>query len=101
MWLWRKTIVPGMAALAAVLLVAAGAAGAAGVDEMANVRIPSPTSVTITAVTADGQPPLRHLILRGLAKGSLPGGFPYDEPREEKYDENYQETLHVEPAILA
>lgn len=98
MRLWRKRVVPGLAALAAAFLAAACAAG---VDQMANVKIPSAAMVTIPAVTADGQPPLRHLILRGLAEGSLPGGLPYDEPREERYDENYQETLHVDPAIPA
>jgi hypothetical protein len=92
MSLWRKRIVPGLAALAAVLLIAAGAAG---VDQMANIRISSPALVTIPTVTAGGQPPLRHLILRGLAEGSLPGGLPYDEAPEEEYDENYQETLYL------
>lgn len=92
MSLWRKRVVPGLSALAAVLLIAAGAAG---VDQMAGIRMPSPAVITIPAVTVNGQPPLRHLILRGLAEGSLPGGVPYDEPREEEYDENYQETLHV------
>jgi hypothetical protein len=81
-----------LAALAAVLLTAAGAAG---LDQMATIRMPYEAFVTIPTVTADGQPPIRHLILRGLADGSLPGGFPYDEAREEKYDENYQETLHL------
>ena len=52
---------------------------------------------TVSAVAAEGQP-LRHLILRGLAKGTLPGGFPFDEPREERYEENYPETLRQPPA---
>jgi hypothetical protein len=94
MRLWRRTIAPGLATLAVVLL---GAADASGVDQMANIKTIktlNPTSVTMPAVAADGQLPLRHLVLRGLAAGSLPGGYPYDEPREEKYDENYQETLH-------
>jgi hypothetical protein len=43
---------------------------------------------------ADDQTSLHHLVLRGLAKVSLPGGFPYDEPRDERSDESYQETLH-------
>lgn len=91
MRLWRRTIAPGMATLAVVLL---GAADASGVDQMANIKTLNSTSVTTPAVAADGQLPLRHLVVRGLAAGSLPGGFPYDEPREEKYDENYQEILH-------
>jgi hypothetical protein len=92
---WRKSMVPALAALAVAML---GAAGASGVDQMANARVthPVPAAVpaAVPAVEADGHPPLRHLVLRGLAEGSLPGGFPYDEPREEKYDENYDETLH-------
>ena len=64
---------------------------------MANIKIVGPDRVTVSAVGAEGLP-LRHLILRGLAKGSLPGGFPYDEPREEKYEENYAETLRQPPA---
>lgn len=86
---------PAMAALAALLMIAAAAAG---LDEMANIRVPSPALVTIPVAAADAQPPVRHLILRSLAEGSLPGGFPYDEPREEKYDEDYQEALRIESA---
>lgn len=86
--IWKKFVVPGMAAMAIVLL---GAAGASGIDEMASARIAPPASGT-AAAAADGQPPLRHLILLGLANGSLPGGLPYDELREEKYEENYQEA---------
>lgn len=82
---------PGIAALAVIFL---SGAGASGIDQMANVKIHSPTSGTVSAVMADGQTSLHHLVLRGLAKGSLPGGFPYDEPRDEEYDEYYQETLH-------
>lgn len=89
------TIVPVLATLAVVLL---GAASASGVDQMAIIKVTNPASITIPAVAADGQPPLHHLLLLGLAEGSLHGGFPYDEPREEKYDENYQEALHVGPA---
>ncbi|MBT2554524.1 hypothetical protein [Arthrobacter sp. ISL-5] len=91
MTLWRRAFVPGIAALAVIFL---SGAGASGVDQMANVKIHKPTSGTVSAVMADGHPSLRHLVLRGLAKGSLPGGFPYDEPRDERHDENYQETLH-------
>jgi hypothetical protein len=98
MRLWKQTIVPGIAALAVVLL---GAAAASGVDQMANAKIRHPAPATTQAVAADGRPPLRHLVLLGLAEGSLPGGFPYDEPREERYDENYQEKLHVEAGISA
>ncbi|MET3935685.1 hypothetical protein ABIE00_003731 [Arthrobacter sp. OAP107] len=60
---------------------------------MANAKIRSPTSVTVSQVVADGQTSLHHLVLRGLAKGALPGGYPYDEPRDER-SEDYQETLH-------
>jgi hypothetical protein len=95
---WTKTVVPVLAALAAVLLAAAGASG---VDLMANTKVTNAASVTIPAVGADNQPPLRRLVIRGLAEGALPGGFPYDEPREERYDENYQETLQVGPATPA
>jgi hypothetical protein len=87
--LWEKIVVPGIAAMAIALL---GAAGASGVDEMASARIEHPASAPVAA-TAGGQPPLRHLILLGLAKGSLPGGLPHDELREEKYEESYQEAL--------
>jgi hypothetical protein len=88
MRIWKEIIVPGIAAMAIVLL---GAAGASGIDEMASARIEHPASAPAYATT-DGQPPLRHLILLGLAKGSLPGGLPHDELREEKYEENYQEA---------
>jgi hypothetical protein len=99
MRLWTKTVVPVLAALAAVLLAAAGASG---VDQMANTtKVTNEASVTIPAVGAGGQSPLRRLVIRGLAEGALPGGFPYDEPREERYDENYQETLQVGPATPA
>lgn len=81
-------MVPGIAAVAVVLL---GAAGSSGIDEMANARIGHPAPIT-TAAAADGQPPLRHLVLLGLAKGSLPGGIPYDELRDENYEESYQEA---------
>lgn len=91
MRLWNTAAVPGLAALAVIFL---SGAGASGIDQMANVKIHSSTSSTVSAVLDGGQPSLHHLVLRGLAKGSLPGGFPYDEPRDEKYDENYQETLH-------
>jgi hypothetical protein len=92
---WRKTIMPGVAALAVIFL---SGAGASGVDQMANVRTLNPTTVTTSSATASGRPSLDHLILHGLAKGSLPGGFPYDEPREERYDENYQETIYQPPS---
>ncbi len=82
---------PGIAALAVIFL---SGATASGIDQMANVKIHSPTSGTVSAVMADGQISLHHLVLRGLAKGSLPGGYPYDEPRDERSEENYQETLH-------
>jgi hypothetical protein len=91
MRLWRRSFAPGLAALAVIFL---GGAGASGIDQMANVKIHSPTSGALSAVTDGGQTSLHHLVLRGLAKGSLPGGFPYDEPRDEKYDENYQEIQH-------
>lgn len=81
-------MVPGLAAMAIALL---GAAGASGLDEMASARIVHPASAAVAAAP-DGQPPLRHLILLGLAKGSLPGGLPHDELREEKNEENYQEA---------
>jgi hypothetical protein len=92
---WRRPIVPLLAALAVVLL---GAASASGVDQMAKTNLTNAASVTIPDVPADGRPPLRQLVMLGLADGSLPGGFPYDELREEKYDENYPETLHLGPA---
>jgi hypothetical protein len=88
MRIWTKFMVPGIATMAIVLI---GAAGAAGIDEMASARIEQPSPVTVAAAT-DGQPPLRHLVLLGLAEGSLPGGLPYDELREEKYEESYQEA---------
>ena len=87
--LWKRAGVPALAALAVIFL---SGAGATGIDQMANVKIHSPTSGTASAVTDSGQTSLHHLVLRGLAKGSLPGGFPYDEPRDEKYDENCQEA---------
>ncbi|GAA1256537.1 hypothetical protein [Arthrobacter pascens] len=68
---------------------------------MANARVTNPAWLVVPAGAADGHPPLRHLVLRGLAAGSLPGGFPYDEPREEKYDEDYDEALHDGPATRA
>ena len=89
--LWKRAGVPALAALAVIFL---SGAGASGIDEMANVSIHSPTSGTVSAVMDGGQTSLHHLVLRGLAKGSLPGGYPYDEPRDDKYDENYQETQH-------
>ena len=67
-----------------------GAAGASGVDEMANARIGQPAPAG-EAAAADGQLPLRHLVLLGLAAGSLPGGFPYDELRDENREESYQD----------
>lgn len=84
---------PGVAALAAILL---SMAGATGLDQMASAQPQNPTLVA-QDVTSDGQSSLHHLVMLGLAKGSLPGGFPYDDPREEKYDENFQETLYVPP----
>ena len=93
MEIWNKFLVPGLAATAIALL---GAAGASGIDEMANARITHPAPAA-AAATADGQPPLRHLILLGLDKGSLPGGPPHDELREERYEENYQEALGAGP----
>ncbi|MBT2598020.1 hypothetical protein [Arthrobacter sp. ISL-72] len=98
MRLWTKSVVPVLAALAVVLLAAAGASG---LDQMANTRMTNTPAVTIPAVAPNSQSPLRHLVIRGLAEGSLPGGFPYDEPREERYDEDYQETLDVGPATPA
>jgi hypothetical protein len=100
MTLWRKTMVPALAALAAFLL---GAASVSGLDQMANSRAANAASVTVIvpAAAADGKPPLRQMVMLGLADGSLPGGFPYDELREEKYDENYQESLRVGPATPA
>jgi hypothetical protein len=95
MTLWRKTMVPALAALAVFLL---GAASVSGVDQMANSKAANAAAVTVPAAVADGRPPLRQLVMLGLADGSLPGGFPYDEPREEKYDENYQESLRGGPA---
>ena len=91
MGLWSRALVPGIAALAVIFL---GGASASGIDQMANAKIRSPTSITVSAVGADGQTSLHHLVLRGLAKGALPGGYPYDEPRDERSDEDYQETLH-------
>ena len=88
MRIWTKFMVPGIAAMAIVLL---GGAGASGIDEMASARIAHPAAATAVAA-ADGQPPLRHLVLPGLAEGSPPGGLPYDELREEKYEESYQEA---------
>jgi hypothetical protein len=97
MRMWKKFIVPGIAALALALL---GAAGASGIDEMASARITPPASAAVPAAS-DGQPPLRHLILLGLDKGSLPGGLPYDELREERYEEDYQEALGAGPHASA
>lgn len=93
-------MVPALAALAVFLL---GAASVSGLDEMANSKAASGASVTVTVpgTVADGKPPLRQMVMLGLADGSLPGGFPYDELREEKYDENYQESLRVGPATPA
>jgi hypothetical protein len=88
MRIWTKFMVPGIATMAIVLI---GAAGATGIDEMASARIEQPAPVTVAAAP-DGQPPLRHLVLLGLAEGSLPGGLPYDELRDEKYEESYQEA---------
>jgi hypothetical protein len=85
--IWKKFIVPGLAALAIAFL---GAAGASGVDEMATARIEQPASTV--SVAANGQQPWRHLILLGLAEGSLPGGLPYDELQEERHEEHYQEA---------
>jgi hypothetical protein len=93
MEIWNKFLVPGLAATAIALL---GAAGASGIDEMASARITHPAPAA-AAATADGQPPLRHLILLGLDKGSLPGGPPHDELREERYEENYQEAPGAGP----
>lgn len=91
---WRRTIVPGLAALAAFLLVAAGVAG---IDEMANAKIPGLATGTVQTTAANTEPGLEHLILAGLNKGTLPGGFPNDEARDEKYDEDISETLHFQP----
>ena len=91
MALWRRAFGPGIAALAVIFL---GGASASGIDQMANAKIHGPTSAIMSAVSADGQTSLHHLVLRALAKGSLPGGYPYDEPRDERSDEDYQETLH-------
>jgi len=98
MSLWRKTVVPALAALAVFLL---GAAGASGVDEMANNKAANAGPASRAAAVPDNPPPLRHTIVLGLADGALPGGFPYDELREEKYDENYQESLRVGPGTPA
>jgi hypothetical protein len=98
MSLWRKTVVPALAALAVFLL---GAAGVSGVDEMANNKAANAGPDSRAAAVPDYPQPLRHTIILGLADGSLPGGFPYDELREEKYDENYQESLRVGPAMPA
>ena len=91
MGLWRRAVAPGIAALAVIF---AGAASASGIDQMANAKIHNPTSAAMSAVVAGGQTSLHHLVLRGLAKGSLPGGYPFDEPRDERSDEDYQEILH-------
>jgi hypothetical protein len=88
MRIWTKIMVPGVAAAAVIFL---GGAGASGIDEMANARIGQPAPITAAAV-ADGQPPLRHLVLLGLAEGAPPGGLPYDELRDEDYEVRYQET---------
>jgi len=98
MRLWTKSVVPVLAALAVVLLAAAGASG---LDQMASTKLTNTPAVTIPAVTPNSPSPLRHLVIRGLAEGSLPGGFPYDERREERYEEDYQETLRVGPATPA
>ncbi|MFB8371074.1 hypothetical protein ACFC25_17135 [Pseudarthrobacter sp. NPDC055928] len=98
MRLWKKTVVPALAAVAVVLLAAAGAAG---VDQIANTMVTNTASVTAFAAGADSQPSLRHVLIRGLAEGGLPGGSPFDEPREERYDENHQEARHVEPGTPA
>ncbi|ASN20116.1 hypothetical protein CGK93_10885 [Arthrobacter sp. YN] len=87
-------MVPGLAAVAAVLLVAAGVAG---IDEMANAKMPVLAAGTVQAATMNTVPRLELVLLDGLNQGALPGGFPNDEPREEKYDENYLETLHYQP----
>jgi hypothetical protein len=96
MRLWTRAAVPCTAALGAVLLCAAAASG---IDQMVNVKIVGPGQVTVSSLAGGEGPLLRHLVLRGLAKGSLPGGFPFDEPREEKYEEKYEETLRQPPAI--
>ncbi|MDQ0729925.1 hypothetical protein [Arthrobacter sp. B1I2] len=69
MRIWKKYVVPRIAAITVVLL---GGAGASGADEMANARITHPAAVT-TVAAHTGQLSLRHLVLLGLAKGSLPG----------------------------
>jgi hypothetical protein len=61
---------------------------------MANTKIHSLTSASLSAVVPDSRTSLHHLVLRGLAKGALPGGNPYDEFRDEMSDEDYQETVH-------
>ena len=94
MSVWRRTLVPRLAAVAAFLLVAAGVAG---IDEMANAKIPGLANGTVQAATMNTVPGLELVLLDGLNQGALPGGFPNDEPREEKYDENYLETLHFQP----
>jgi hypothetical protein len=71
MRIWTKIMVPGIAAVAVILL---GAAGASGIDEMANARIGQPAPIAAAAV-ADGQPPLRHLVLLGLAEGAPQAAF--------------------------
>lgn len=96
MKVWDKFVVPAIAAVALALL---GAAGASGIDEMASARITAPASAAVPAA-AGGQPSLRHLILLGLAKGSLPGGLPYDDLREEEYEETYQEAGGAAPHTL-
>jgi sulfite exporter TauE/SafE len=88
MRIWTKIMVSGIAAVAVVLL---GAAGASGIDEMANARIGQQAPIT-AAAAADGQQPLRHLVLLGLAEGALPGGLPYDELRDENYEESDREA---------
>ncbi|MDQ0662004.1 hypothetical protein QFZ35_000502 [Arthrobacter ulcerisalmonis] len=95
MRIWKKYVVPGIAAITVVLL---GGAGASGADEMANARITHPAAVT-TVAAHTGQLSLRHLVLLGLAKGSLPGGPPYDDLQEETREENYQEaTVRLDSA---
>ncbi|MDQ0617306.1 hypothetical protein [Arthrobacter globiformis] len=98
MGLWRRVFVPGIAALAVIFL---GGTSAASIDQMANAKIRSPTSGTVSVVVADGHTSLPHLVLRSLAKGSLPGGYPYDEPRDERSDEDYQETLHQQRSSVS
>ena len=71
---WRRKIVPGLAAVAAFLMVAAGVAG---IDEMANAKIPGLATGTLQTTTrAAGKPLVLKVAgrLRGAPDGACCSG---------------------------